>query len=328
MAKHNKQSWEREEGLVVGVDLGDQYSQLCVLSGDGEIRHEVRVRTTSGELQRWFSSVGPAMVVMEAGSHSPWVSRLLEQLGHRVIVADPRQLRLISHSNSKNDRNDARSLARIAAAMPELLHVVRHRSAEAQQDLMVIRARARLVEARTKLWCSLRGLAKSLGRRLPRRVTREALGEWSRLLEPLYQAIEDLAQRIQQYDAQLRELERKYPAALRLQQIAGVGPLISLTFVLTLEDPQRFARSRQAAGFRGGSAAVVDHQGRRSVPAQLAAPGSAVHLRAVWSRYRFAELRVAHRGAGRQERQEASGGGSGAQVGGGDASATGGPESL
>ena len=161
--------WQQEPGVVIGMDLGDKDSQLCVLGADNQIRQEVRMRLTAPALQAWFAAVKqPAMVVMEAGSHSPWVSRLLEQTGHAVVVVDPRRLRLISQSDKKNDAEDARILARVAAAMPELLKVVKHRSAEAQKDLTVIRARARLVEARTKLWCSLRGLAKSLGRRLPR----------------------------------------------------------------------------------------------------------------------------------------------------------------
>jgi transposase len=252
MNKVSKQEpWRQEAALVIGVDLGDQQSQVCVLGANHEIRHEVRVPTTTPALQHWFATLAPAMVVMEAGSHSPWVSRLLEAMGHQLIVADPRRLKLISHSDRKNDRADARTLARVAAAMPELLNRVKHRSAEAQQDLTVIRSRARLVEVRTKLWLSLRGLSKSLGRRLPRRVTREALGEWIDILEPLWNAVEDVRGRIAEYDGKVEELMKKYPAAVRLQQISGVGPLISLTFVLTLDDHMRFKKSRQVGSFLG-----------------------------------------------------------------------------
>ena len=224
MKKHTKTTdWRQEPGVVIGMDLGDKESQLCVLGADNEIRQEVRVRMTAPALEAWFGGVETgALVVMEAGSHSPWVSRLLEARGHAVIVADPRRLRLISASDKKNDVEDARMLARVAAAMPELLKVVKHRSAEAQQDLTVIRARARLVEARTKLWCSLRGLAKSLGHRLPRRVKGEVFQELT-ILEPLWKALEDGNQRIQEYDRQIAELEKKYPEVARLQQIAGVG---------------------------------------------------------------------------------------------------------
>jgi len=252
MKKHTRTTdWQQEPGVVIGMDLGDKESQLCVLGADNEIRQEVRVRMTTPAVQAWFAAVRTrAMVVMEAGSHSPWVSRLLEGMGHAVIVADPRRLRLISASDKKNDVEDARMLARVAAAMPELLKVVKHRSGEAQQDLTVIRARARLVEARTKLWCSLRGLAKSLGRRLPRRVTGETIRELM-ILEPLWKALEDVSQRIQEYDRQIAALEKKYPMVARLQQISGVGPLISLTFVLTLDDHLRFHKSRQVGSYLG-----------------------------------------------------------------------------
>jgi transposase len=252
MKKDSKQEqWQQEEGLVIGVDLGDKESQVCVLGADKEIRHEARVGTTTPRLQQWFGSLKPSMVVMEAGSHSPWVSRLLGEMGHGVVVCDPRRLKLISQSDSKNDRADARMLARVAAGMPELLRVVKHRSAEAQKDLTVIRARARLVEVRTKLWCSLRGLSKSLGHRLPRRVKWETLGEWAEILEPLRKALEDVSQRIEEYDEKVKALEKKYPAAERLQQISGVGSLISLTFVLTLDDHLRFSKSRQIGAYLG-----------------------------------------------------------------------------
>jgi transposase len=252
MKKDNKaEAWRQEESLVIGIDLGDKHSQVCVLGADNEIRHEVRVPTTTPGLQGWFAELKPAMVVMEAGSHSPWVSRLLEGMGQAVVVADPRRLKLISQSDKKNDRADARMLAKVAAAMPDLLSIVQHRSAEAHKDLTVIRARARLVEVRTKLWVSLRGLAKSLGHRLPRRVKAESLGEWKEILEPMWKAVEEVRERVEEYDKKIQELVQKYPAAVRLQQISGVGALISLTFVLTLDDPRRFHTSRQVGSYLG-----------------------------------------------------------------------------
>lgn len=244
-------NWQQEQGLVIGMDLGDKDSRLCVLGADNMIRQEDRVRMAGPALQAWFGAV-PAgtMVVMEAGSHSPWVSRLLESMGLRVVVADPRRLRLITGSNNKSDAEDARMLARVAAAMPELLKVVKHRSAEAHMDLTVIRARARLVEVRTKIWCSLRGLAKSLGRRLPRRVTADVIRDIA-ILESFWKALEDVRQRIAEYDEQIAQLEKKSPVVARLQQIAGVGTLISLTFVLTIDDHLRFRKSRQVGNYIG-----------------------------------------------------------------------------
>lgn len=252
MKKDNRKGgWQQEEGLTIALDLGDKESRACVLGADREIRHEAQVRMTTPAIQSWFGPLQRCAVVMEAGSHSPWVDRLLGQMGFQVVVVDPRRLRLISENDSKNDRGDARILAQVFSAMPEMLRVVKHRSAEAQKDLTVIRARARLVEVRTKLWCSLRGLSKSLGHRLPRRVSQKELGEWAQVLDPLWKALEDVKGRVQEYDEQVKQLEKKYPAAVRLQQIAGVGPLISLTFVLTLDDQMRFRKSRQIGSYLG-----------------------------------------------------------------------------
>ena len=105
-------------------------------------------------------------IALETGTHSPWVSRLLSELGHEVIVAHARNVRLIGESRKKDDRLDAQTLARLARIDPQLLCPVKHRSAKAQADLTVIRARAGLVRARTALVNTARGLAKSYGERL------------------------------------------------------------------------------------------------------------------------------------------------------------------
>jgi transposase len=252
MKKSNKSNWESEEGLVIGVDLGDKQSWVCVRGADGEIRQQDRVRTNSTELSRFFTPVKPAMVVMEVGTHSPWVQRLLERLGHRVVVANPRRLKIISASDRKNDRVDAALLSELGHCMPRLLNPVRHRSAEAHADLLVIRARARMVEARSKLWNALRSMAKSMGTRLPRKIQAEHVAAWEQSLKPMWEAIGSLTEKIQEYEKVIETLVRtKYPAAQRLQQVAGVGPIIALTFVLTIEDAQRFRKSRHVGSYLG-----------------------------------------------------------------------------
>lgn len=192
------------------------------------------------------------MVVMEVGTHSPWVQRLLERLGHRVVVANPRRLKIISASDRKNDRVDAALLAELGHCMPRLLNPVRHRSAEAHADLLVIRARARMVEARSKLWNALRSMAKSMGSRLPRKIEAEHVEAWEQSLKPMWEAIGNLTEKIQGYEKVIETLVRtKYPAAQRLQQVTGVGPIIALTFVLTIEDAQRFHKSRHVGNYLG-----------------------------------------------------------------------------
>ena len=137
-----------QQKLTIGLDLGDRNSWYCVVDEAGQIQLEQRVRTTAKALQEVFGTMPHSRIALEIGTHSPWISRLLSELGHAVIVANARKVRLIGESRKKDDRLDAQTLARLARIDPELLYPVKHRSAQAQADLTVIRARAGLVRAR------------------------------------------------------------------------------------------------------------------------------------------------------------------------------------
>jgi transposase len=137
-----------------------------VLDEGGEVLLEQRLGTTPKAMKEVFGEMPRSRIGLETGMHSPWVSRLLSELGHEVIVAHARNVRLIGESRRKDDRFDARTLARLARIDPQLLAPVKHRSAQAQSHLMVIRARAGLVRARTSLINTARGLTKSYGERL------------------------------------------------------------------------------------------------------------------------------------------------------------------
>jgi transposase len=152
-----------QQKLTIGLDLGDRNSWYCVVDKAGQIQLEQRVRTNAKALQEVFAAMPRSRIALEIGTHSPWISRLLGELGHEVIVANARKVRLIGESRKKDDRLDAQTLARLARIDPQLLYPVKHRSAEAQADLMMIRARAGLVRARTGLVNAVRGLAKSYG---------------------------------------------------------------------------------------------------------------------------------------------------------------------
>src|SRR5438477_6733688 len=235
-----------QSNLTIGLDLGDRSSCYCVLDETGRIVMEQKVSTTPKALQMAFGAMRRSRVALETGMHSPWISRLLSGLGHEVIVAHARNVRLIGESRRKDDRLDAQTLARLARIDPQLLCPVKHRSAQAQADLMVIRARAGLVRARTALVNTARGLAKSYGERLrgcnvrnmnPEKA--EGLSpELQSALEPLLNAIESLSERIVEYNERIENLaQQSYPQVALLKQIKGVGTLIALTFMLTLEDP-------------------------------------------------------------------------------------------
>ncbi len=249
-----------QQKLTIGLDLGDRNSWYCVVDEAGQIQLEQRVRTSGKALQEVFGAMPRSRIALEIGTHSPWISRLLSELGHEVIVANARKVRLIGESRKKDDRLDAQTLARLARIDPELLYPVKHRSAQAHADLMMIRARASLVRARTGLVNAARGLAKSYGERLrgcnvrnlnPEKA--EGLSpELQVALESLLNAIESLSERIVEYNERIESLaQQSYPQVALLKQIKGVGTLIALTFVLTLEDPHRFGRSRDVGCYLG-----------------------------------------------------------------------------
>ncbi len=246
--------------LTIGLDLGDRSSYYCVLDESGRIILEQKVSTTPKALQAGFGAKPRSRIALETGMHSPWVSRLLSALGHEVIVAHARNVRLIGESRKKDDRIDAQTLARLARIDPQLLCPVKHRSAKAQADLTVIRARAGLVRARTALVNTARGLAKSYGEWLSGCNVRnrnpggaEGLSpELQLALAPLLAGIESLSQRIRECNEQIEKLaQESYPQVALLKQIKGVGTLIALTYMLTLEDPHRFRKSRDAGCYLG-----------------------------------------------------------------------------
>ena len=151
---------KQDRRLTVGLDLGDRSSFYCVLDEAGDVLMEQRLSTTPKAIKEIFGAMPRSRIALETGTHSPWVSRLLSELGHEAIVAHARSVRLIGESRRKDDRIDARTLARLVRIDPQLLCPVKHRSAEAQADLTVIRARAALVRTRTMLVNAARGLTK------------------------------------------------------------------------------------------------------------------------------------------------------------------------
>jgi transposase len=246
--------------ITIGMDLGDKTSRYCVLDEQGEIAREGSVGTTKKALAQKFGALRRSRVALEVGTHSPWVSRLLKSLGHEVIVANARQVKLISQSSRKDDRLDAQTLARLARVDPQLLRPIQHRSEEAQTHLMVIRVRAALVEMRSSLVNTARGLAKSVGERLPKSDT-DQMGvqrleglpaQLQQTLRPLLEQIESVTEKIKESDGRIEQIARtEYPETALLKQVSGVGTLIALTFVLTIEDRDRFQKSRDVGCYVG-----------------------------------------------------------------------------
>jgi transposase len=246
---------------TAGLDLGDRYSYLCLIDTEsGEVIEQGRVRTSPEAFRRRFVSERPMRIAIEAGTHSPWASRVLEGCGHEVLVANARKLRLIYANKHKTDEVDAENLARLARVDPKLLYPLKHRGEEGQAHMALIRSREALVSSRTQLVNHVRGAVKSFGARLPKCPARsfhkraeehipEAL--WPALGSILEQ-IGSLTERIREYDRKLGTISKEcYPETELLRQVEGIGPLTALAFVLTLEDPHRFEKSRSVGAYLG-----------------------------------------------------------------------------
>jgi transposase len=246
--------------LTVGVDLGDRWSSFCVLGLDGEKLTEGQLRTTEEDFAKLFQSLAAARVVIEVGTHSAWVRDVVAGCGHEVQVANPRQMEGPKKRKRKNDRIDAHKLARIGRLDPQSLFPIHHRSREVRNDLVVVRARDAVVAARKDLINAVRGLVKSMGGRLPKcstasfphRVKEELPPAVREALLPLVQLVEHLGSCIRGYDESIEKLGgEKYPDTKLLRQVKGVGPITALAYVLTLENPERFAQSRDVGPYLG-----------------------------------------------------------------------------
>jgi transposase len=247
--------------MTAGLDLGDRYSYLCLIDQEsGEVIEEGRLRTIPEVLRRRFASERPMRIAIEAGTHSPWASRMLEECGHEVLVANSRKLRLIYANKRKTDEVDAENLARLARLDPKLLYPLKHRSEDSQAHMAIIRSREALVGSRTQLVNHVRGAVKSFGARLPKCPARsfhkrskdhipEALLP---ALGPILETIASLTLRIRDYERELESISGEhYPETELLRQVEGIGPLTALTFVLTIEDPHRFEKSRSVGAYLG-----------------------------------------------------------------------------
>jgi transposase len=247
----------------VGMDLGDLSNQICILNRDGAVLETASIDNTVIGINMFFDRFPfpqKVVVAVETGTHSPWISQVLRGRGFRVLVGNARKLRLIWKSTNKNDQRDAEMLARIARFDPELLSPVHHRSRSAHMDLTLLKARDALVRCRTSLINFVRGTSKTAGVRLPscsaeafaKSVIEQIPKDLLPAALPCVNTIAELTRKIRHLDGQIETLcTESYPETIALRDIAGVGPLTALGFVLTLEDPNRFKKSRDVGPYLG-----------------------------------------------------------------------------
>lgn len=244
---------------TIGLDLSDKTVTFCQLDAVGDIVERGNFQLTRAALQKRFANLPAARVALECCTQSAWVQDVLVELGHEVIIANAREVRSIAGSSRKSDTRDAEQLARLARVDPKLLHPITHRGKQRRMDMVVIRTRALMVDSRTRLVVGARNLAKMFGERIPSCTTKNFAERAASSLPPALSAalsvivkqIEAISEAIEQCDRQIEELCTKLPETRWLRQVNGVGALTAAAFVLTIDDPDRFAKSRDVGPFLG-----------------------------------------------------------------------------
>jgi transposase len=249
-------------GSYLGIDLGDRKHHVCVTDKEGTILSEFIIANDRAALRKLCEDHPDGAVAIEVGTHSPWISRFLTNNGIHVTVANARKLRAIYQNDRKCDRFDARMLAKLLRADPDLLCPIRHGSEQAQKDLVAIKIRDSLVRQRTHIVATVRSVIKSLGLRIPSsgseafHLRAEAFlaehPEFDAALTPALISLKALTEQIRFYDKAIEQAAREHhPQAARFQKIPSIGPITSMAFVLCVEDPNRFKDPRDVGAYLG-----------------------------------------------------------------------------
>ena len=245
---------------TIGFDLGAKTGVYCVLDESGSIVEEGSVGMSRAAVTKFFRGQPTSRVILEASGSSRWTTKIARSLGHEVVIGNPRKIKYITKSVTKSDHNDAFKLADLGQVRPRLLSPVHLRSDKAHSGRMHQRVRAQLVACRTSLINCARGCARSLGHALPKcsppafvkrakaNLPKHALVE----LNPLLDQLSELAIQIKACDQRTESLgEEVFPETKIFQQIAGVGPVLALSFACMIDDPTIFKDSRAVGAFAG-----------------------------------------------------------------------------
>lgn len=244
--------------VVIGVDIGDTRSAICVMSSPESVLLRDSVKTTPEDVRKRFAKFAASRVVIETGSHTLWLSELLRDLGHEVVIVDPSDPRVKTNRN-KTDRKDAEKLAKVGWLPKGFVRTVRYRPMERQRDLVELRTRHELVGSRTALINAVRGTVKQFGVRVPSCDTDNFIEkallalpkQLRKIVIPLLKLIRAANQEIARHEARLARLAKRYPVTKHLESVYGVGPTTALAYALTIQDPRRFTKSRRVGAYLG-----------------------------------------------------------------------------
>ena len=253
---------------TIGADVSDRTTKICVMTkaegGERRIVLETTCATTKAGLEEAFSKFDRSWpVAFETGTHCRWMDGVFRKMGFKTIVGNPGKIPSITKSNTKNDRNDARELARLAIADPAMLHPVFLRDEVYQQMLRFHHARNMLISQRTQSINQIRGFAKSVGHRIECSSTEkfheQGKAGWPRELEecawPLMGMLKTINLKIKAYDkliARLAERPEFKSMVERVRVVYGVGIIGSTVFVAAIGGrPDRFAHTRDIGPYFG-----------------------------------------------------------------------------
>lgn len=246
--------------LTIGLDLGSRQTQCAVVGPDGERIEERKISTSAASVRRLLERHPGARIAMEASTPARWINGLATELGHEVIIANPRCIPIITASTRKCDRNDARLLADLGQVRPHLLSPVRLRADRYQQVRALLFARAQLVKQRATLVTFVRSEVKALGATLPSCSSRAFATKLRSLVPPaletalgaIFDVIQVVTTAIDGYDKRVDHLStNEFPETNTVRQVHGIGPLVALAFVATIGGPQRFKKSRSVGAYFG-----------------------------------------------------------------------------
>ena len=244
----------------VGIDLAKSVFQVHGV--DSQEKVVLRKQLRRAQLLDYFKKLPPCLIGMEACGGAHYWARELQKLGHTVKLMAPQFVKPYVKSN-KNDANDAEVICE-AVARPTMRFVAI--KTIAQQDIQAIhRIRSELVQQRTAKVNQIRGLLTEYGIVVGRRVDvlRNALpqlledaengltADFRVLLDGLRQDLITLDERVDDLDKKIKTLATSNPAAKRLQQIPGIGPIIATALICAIGDGKQFQRGRDMAAWLG-----------------------------------------------------------------------------
>ena len=248
--------------LYVGLDVSEENIEIFILPSDSEQGKHGSIENSMDALKKFCNKIdepSSVLVAMETGTHSAWMSELLENCGFQVLVGNARKLAAIWKNENKSDRNDAELLARPARNDQKLFAAIRHNPSDIRADLAVVKMREAVSECRTKLINTARGILRSFGIK-DKDVTADGFTKGispliPKKLRPAFKGvvkeIRAMQLTLKEYDKQISKLCRKYPATDKVRQINGVGDLPSPAFVLLVGAPERFLSGDRVAKYFG-----------------------------------------------------------------------------